>query len=197
MVDIAYVMSLTTVVDHQMKEMWATKKSSEFHRNLRAEAKENADVLARLKVMYDCFFAFGMIWSFGASLDDSKRDFNGYLRGACRANPFPEGGMVYDYYYDAIENKWVHWMDRVKPFDPLFEGLFSALIISTAETERQKHLLDLHKRVKKGVLYVGTPGTGKTTIVHDYFADTDARLDDSDVQHTQVNFNNYTTSESL
>ena len=61
----------------------------------------------------------------------------------------------------------------------------------------QKHLLDLHKRVKKGVLYVGTPGTGKTTIVHDFFADTDAKLDDSDVQHTQVNFNNYTTSQSL
>jgi hypothetical protein len=34
--------------------------------------------------MYDSFFAFAMIWSFGAALDESKRDFSNYLRGMCR-----------------------------------------------------------------------------------------------------------------
>jgi len=67
--------------------------------------------------MYDCFFAFAMIWSFGACLDESKRDFNGYLRATCSKLKFPETGSVYDYFFDPIENKWCNWMDQVKPFN--------------------------------------------------------------------------------
>jgi len=197
MVDIAYIMSLTTVVDYQMKAMSATKKSIEFHKQLRADLDKNPDNMDRIKQMYDCFFAFGMCWSFGCALDEAKRDFNGYLRGQCRKLPFPEAGTVFDYFFDPLENRWVHWMERVKPFDPLFEGLFSQLIVGTAETERQKYLLEMHKRVKKGMLYVGTAGTGKTTIVKDYFADQENPILDSDVLSTQVNFNNYTSSLSL
>jgi hypothetical protein len=117
MVDIAYIMSLTTAIDHQMKAMWATKKSTEFHKNLRVDLDKNQDNLERVKCMYDCFFAFAMVWSFGAPLDESKRDFNGYLRGQCRKLPFPESGSVYDYFYDPIENKWINWMEKVKPLD--------------------------------------------------------------------------------
>jgi dynein heavy chain len=40
---------------------------------------------------------------------------------------------------------------------------------------------------------VGTAGTGKTTIVKDYFAEVDPDL----VLNTQINFNSYTTSMSL
>jgi dynein heavy chain len=88
-------------------------------------------------------------------------------------------------------------MDKVKPFDSLYEGLFSAIIVSTAETERQKYLLEMHKQVNKGILYVGIAGTGKTTIVKDYFADCDNPINESDVLHTQINFNNYTSSMTL
>jgi len=145
MVDIAYIMSLTTVIDYQMKQMTATKKTAEFHKNLRADIDKNPLTVDRVKEMYDCFFAFAMIWSFGAPLDEAKRDFNGYLRTQCRKLIIPEGGSVYDFFYDPLEHRWVHWMDKVKAFDPLYEGLFSAIIVSTAETERQKYLLEMHK----------------------------------------------------
>lgn len=199
MVDIAYIMSLTTAIDYQMKAMYATKKSTEFHKNLRADIDKNAENLERVKCMYDCFFAFAMIWSFGAPLDEAKRDFNGYLRSACRKLPFPEGGSVYDYYYDPIENRWGNWMEKVKPLDPALQevNLFSSIIVGTAETERQKFLINMHKIVQKGILYVGIAGTGKTTIVQDYFADCDNPINDSDVLHTQCNFNNYTSSQTL
>lgn len=101
-----------------MKNMNATKQSSEFHRKLREESLTNADAVSRIKQMYDCFFAFAMIWSFGAALDESKRDFNGYMRSTCRLLTFPEGGTVYDYFFDPVQSKWIHWLDRVKPFDP-------------------------------------------------------------------------------
>lgn len=199
MVDIAYIMSLTTAIDHQMRAMWATKKSTEFHKNLRVDLDKNQDNLERVKCMYDCFFAFAMVWSFGAPLDESKRDFNGYLRGQCRKLPFPEGGSVYDYFYDPIENKWINWMEKVKPLDAGIQetSQFSSIIVGTAETERQKFLLNMHKIVNKGILYVGIAGTGKTTIVQDYFADCDNPVNDSDVLHTQCNFNNYTSALTL
>lgn len=91
--------------------------------------------------MYDCFYAFAMIWSFGGGLDESKRDFSNSLRGACSKLKFPEGGMVYDYYYDPIEHKWIHWLEKVKAFDPMFTGVFSSLVVGTAETARQKYLM--------------------------------------------------------
>lgn len=173
--------------------MNATKQSTEFFRNLRSEAEKKTEVVERIKEMYDCFFAFAMIWSFGACLDESKREFNGYLRSTCTKLKFPEAGSVYDYFYDPIENKWIHWMEKVKPFDPTFDGLFSSLVVGTSETQRQKYLLKMHTEAHKGILYVGTAGTGKTTIVKDYFTDVDSEV----ILTSQVNFNSYTSSLSL
>lgn len=118
MVDLAYIESLCTIIDHQMKEMNKTKASAEYFRNLRAEAEKKTEVVERIKEMYDCFFAFAMVWSFGACLDENKREFNGYLRSMCTKLKFPEAGTVYDYFYDPIENKWIHWIERVKSFNP-------------------------------------------------------------------------------
>jgi dynein heavy chain len=58
--------------------------------------------------------------------------------------------------------------------DPNYECLFSNLVVPTAETTRQRFLLDVHVRAGKGILYVGSAGTGKTTIVRDYFSTLDA-----------------------
>jgi len=173
--------------------MNSTKQSIEFFKNLRAEAEKKADIIERIKEMYECFFCFAMIWSYGACLDESKREFNGYLRSTCTKLKFPEAGTVFDYFYDPIEHKWIHWMEKVKSYVPNDECLFSSLVVSTAETQRQKYLLTMHTEAKKGLLYVGTAGTGKTTIVLDYFNDVDGDV----VLTSQVNFNSYTSSMSL
>lgn len=44
------------------------------------------------------------------------------------------------------------------------------MVVPTAETTRQHFLLDIHVAAKKGMLYVGIAGTGKTTIIKDYFS---------------------------
>lgn len=46
---------------------------------------------------------------------------------------------------------------------------------------------------KKGVLYVGSAGTGKTTVIKDYFS----TLDKDRVLNSSINFNNYTDSKAL
>jgi len=46
---------------------------------------------------------------------------------------------------------------------------------------------------RKGVLYVGNAGTGKTTIIKDYFSTLDKEL----FIYASMNFNAYTDSRSL
>jgi dynein heavy chain len=67
------------------------------------------------------------------------------------------------------------------------------LVVPTAETARQRFLLDLHVAARKGMLYVGSAGTGKTTIIKDYFS----TLDKEHVLNSSINFNNYTDSKAL
>jgi hypothetical protein len=136
MVEIAWVESLVCIIDYQMKQMTATKASSEYFRELRKEAEKNTESLDKIKFIYDCFFAFAMIWSFGGCIDESKRDFNGYLRASCSKIKFPEAGSVYDYYFDPIEMKWVNWMEKVKAYNPDQDGDFSSIVVATAETAR-------------------------------------------------------------
>lgn len=63
----------------------------------------------------------------------------------------------------------------------------------TADTTKNTFLLNLHVMAKKGVIYVGAAGTGKTTIISNYFngLDKDVTLTGS------MNFNSYTDSAAL
>lgn len=83
-------------------------------------------------------------------------------------------------------------MTKVKKYEPN-DGLFSNIVVPTAETTRQRFILDMHVRAKKGVLYVGSAGTGKTTIIRDYFS----TLDKEYVLNASINFNSYTDSKAL
>ena len=78
---------------------------------------------------------------------------------------FPDGGLVYDYYFDVLKGTWSLWSERVKPYNPDFDGLFANLVVPSAETTRQKFLIDVHRKTRRGLIYVGFAGTGKTTII--------------------------------
>jgi dynein heavy chain len=81
----------------------------------------------------------------------------------------------------------------VTQFDKNYEGLFQNLVVPTAETTRQRFLLNIHVGARKGVLYVGSAGTGKTTILKDYFT----TLDKEETQFAAINFNSFTDSKAL
>ena len=83
-------------------------------------------------------------------------------------------------------------MTKVRKYEP-GDGLFLNIVVPTAETTRQRFILDMHVKAKKGVLYVGSAGTGKTTIIKDYFS----TLDKDYVLNASINFNSYTDSKAL
>lgn len=67
-----------------------------------------------LRMTYEAFFIFAGMWAiggcFGGGQDDEKdmKDFNSIWKGASKIK-FPEQGNCYDYYWDPVELKWIHW----------------------------------------------------------------------------------------
>ena len=82
---------------------------------------------------------------------------------------------------------------------PAFNGdllgaeLFSNLVVPSAETTRQKFLIEINRRWKKGIVYVGFAGTGKTTIIKDYFAQADKEV----CVCSSMSMNSFTDSRAL
>ena len=153
----------------------------------RADNKEE-----EIKNIYESFFIFAGMWAYGASLDEDKLSFSGYWKSITK-NVFPEAGQCFDYYFDPLSAKWLHWNEKMGQFDKNYEGIFQNMVVPTAETARQRFLLDLHVAEKRGMLYIGSAGTGKTTIIKDYFT----TLDKEQLLNASINFNNYTDSKAL
>ena len=63
----------------------------------------------------------------------------------------------------------------------------------TTETVKHMSILDLHIKQRKAVLYVGSAGTGKTTIIKNYFLNVDKET----TIVAAINFNSYTDSKDL
>jgi len=131
------------------------------------------------------------MWAFGASLDEDKLSFSNGWKSISKIK-FPEQGMCFDYFFD-VEVGWSHWDNKVAPFDKSYDGLYSNIVVPTAETTRQKFLLDLHVRAKKGILYVGTAGTGKSVIIRNYFSSVDPEV----IANQSISMNSYTDSAAL
>jgi dynein heavy chain len=147
----------------------------------------------KIKLIYEGFFAFAVLWGYGASLDEDKLSFSNGFKSTCTKIKFPDVGMVFDYYSDPLIIAWVHWDQHCPTFNKDYEGLFNNLVVPTAETTRQKFLLDMHVAAKKGMLYVGSAGTGKTTIIKDFFT----TLDKDVTANASINFNSYTDTGAL
>ena len=92
-----------------------------------------------------------------------------------------------------MQATWMPWANKVKAFDPEYDGLFDNLVVPTAETVRQSYMIDIHAKFKKGVMMIGIAGTGKTTVVKDYFAG----VNQDTTATATINFNSFTDSKAL
>ena len=125
-----------------------------------------------MKIIYEGFFCFSFMWSFGATLSEDRIAFNGQIRAMTKVK-FPEGGMIFDYFFSPQTLQFEPWAESVQPFVADFSELFSNLVVPTAETTRQNYLIDVHRSIDRSMLYIGTAGTGKTTVIKNYFTTMD------------------------
>ena len=186
MVVMSYIQSLCCIIDELYNELYRRKDYLDHMKKLK-DAKQEDDIRA----IYESFFLFAFMWSFGAPLSEDKLSFSTTLKS--QSKKFPEQGQVWDFYFDPLQMQWLPWSGRTKPFDTTYDGMYSNIVVPTVETTRQRYLLDLHVRHRRGVLYVGAAGTGKTTIIKDYFS----TLNSEETLSTAINFNSYTDSKAL
>jgi dynein heavy chain len=181
--------SLVCIIDYQYDQLYETKENQELMKRLKEDQETFTE---KMKIIYEGFFAFSFMWAFGATLTEDRISFNGQMRSMSKVK-FPEGGMCFDYYFDPKALEFKPWSERVEPFIADFSELFSNLVVPTAETTRQFYLIDVHRSIDKSMLYIGTAGTGKTTILKNYFT----TLDADRCIHATMNFNSYTDSKAL
>jgi dynein heavy chain len=114
--------SLTCIIDYQYEQLFESKdkETVEFLKRLRENPEELQE---KLKVIYEGFFSFAFMWAFGATLSEDRIAFNGQMRSMCKVK-FPEGGMVFDYYFSPFTLQYEPWADKVEPFTAEMDGLF-------------------------------------------------------------------------
>jgi dynein heavy chain len=106
---------------------------------------------------------------------------------------YPEGGLVYDYFWNVEENKWASWAGKIPNYEHTDEPIYNKIFVPTIHTTRLRYLLDIHLKRKHPVLFVGGAGTGKTQVIKDYLAST--RTDQ--VAYKTINFSSFTDAASL
>ncbi|GCC21888.1 hypothetical protein chiPu_0000270 [Chiloscyllium punctatum] len=130
-------------------------------------------------------FAFGLIWSIGASCDkDGRKIFDAFLREIVSVKStepppasvgkweclFEEKGLVYDYMYEFKgRGRWVHWNETIKSValgDK--KTKVQEIIVPTMDTVRYTYLLDIcvtNGRLDKRRKGVYGPPMGKKCVI--------------------------------
>jgi dynein heavy chain len=95
--DMGMIHTLTCIVDSLYNELYSRKDYNEHMKMLKVEQEEE-----KIKIIYEALFVFGVMWAYGATLSEDKVSFGGQLRGNCAKVKFPDGGQVFDYFFDPI-----------------------------------------------------------------------------------------------
>ncbi|CAH8503219.1 unnamed protein product [Schistosoma turkestanicum] len=145
------------------------------------DAKDNR----YLNLWLQTSITFGIVWGIGGCLDyNSRQKFDQFLRnlltGANKTYPlpkelgqkldfpFPESGLVYDYYYEMKSHgSWRHWNEKNKGDDKFTGRKIREIIVPTMDTARYKFIVDLCVNKHRPLLFVGPTGTGKSVYVQE------------------------------
>eukprot|EP00906_Rhabdomonas_costata_P031047 RCo043883 len=148
--------------------------------------------------LYEKYFVFALIWSFGGPLpSDGRTDFralfNIWWKREFTSVKITEAGSVFDYYIDPQTKEFVPWTTIVPKFKYSKDLKFAQINVETADTVRLTYLMNLFIINQKPVLLVGTAGTGKTRIIKERLD----KLESSEMIYRVINFNSRTDSKTL
>ena len=105
------------IIDALYLELSTRKDYHEQMKKLKEEGREDD-----IKMIYEAYFIFGMMWAFGGPLSEDKISFNNILKSMSKIK-FPEQGQCFDYYFDPLTLQWQHWATKMKRYE-VSEGLF-------------------------------------------------------------------------
>jgi dynein heavy chain len=155
----------------------------------------------------ESLFVFACIWAFGGPVPidktrDYRKDFDAMWRTIFTAIKFPKDGLVFDYFYSVDQNEFLSWSEIVPEYVNMPIGNnpgeveFNTITVQTCDSTRLTYLMHQLVKQKRAVMFVGGAGTGKTSIIKDYLANTEL-LDPETNLSTVINTNYYTDSKSM
>ncbi|XP_067372006.1 dynein axonemal heavy chain 7 isoform X2 [Channa argus] len=180
--DANLVKSLMNLMDCMMDE---------FHDEAKIKTMSEQDICSWLEGI----FVFCLVWSLGASCDDSGRvKFDAVVREvlsdalsektqACHGIlatveapakqltvPLPTEGTVYQYrFIKEGPGRWEMWTDELKTAPPIRKDMqFNEIIVPTENTVRYTALMDLLITHQKPTIFIGPTGTGKSVYITDF-----------------------------
>ena len=128
---------------------------------------------------YERFFIYCICWSLGAMLPAEDRPkFNAKLCELAKGNvpDMEPGDTLFEYYVNEDNTEWAPWVDRVPTWEyPRLEEKpkFASLVIPTLDSVRLEYALNLVSSVDGSSLFVGGPGTAKTTTIKSFIGSFD------------------------
>jgi dynein heavy chain len=164
--DFCSVGSLLTMLDASLKPA--------------VEASETYD-----KERYERVFIYCVVWSLGGMLPlEDRAKFNATLLKLCGSNvpsPFvePETDTLFEYFVDPTTGAWANWTAVVPTWEYPTEQekpKFASLVIPTLDSVRLESVLRLVSSVGKSSLFVGGPGTAKTTTIKQFMSSFDPEV---------------------
>uniref|UniRef100_A0A3Q3KEU7 Dynein axonemal heavy chain 7 n=1 Tax=Monopterus albus TaxID=43700 RepID=A0A3Q3KEU7_MONAL len=180
--DTNLVKSLMNLMDCMMDE---------FYDEAKMKSMNEKDICSWLEGI----FVFCLVWSVGASCDDSGRvKFDAVVREiltrplsektkACHGIlatveappkqltvPLPTKGTVYQYrFIKEGPGRWELWTDELKIAPPISKDMqFSEIIVPTENTVRYMALMELLVTHQKPTIFIGPTGTGKSVYITDF-----------------------------
>lgn len=147
--------------------------------------------------MIERLFLFAAIWGFGATAaadknNDFRKKFSMAWQVAFKGLKFPEKGSVFDYMVQPTTGELQPWADLVPKAFIAGEAQFANIVVPTVDFTRLTYLTDLVAKRERAVLFVGSAGTGKTTLVREYLHNTG-----DGILHANINMNYYTDAAAL
>jgi dynein heavy chain, axonemal len=148
--------------------------------------------------LMESVFVFACVWGVGGAITgdktmDYRSAFDKWWKEEWKNVRFPEQGTVFDYLIDKNTGRIGLWSEKVPSYSHIADGLFGNIVVTTVETQRLSHLLDLLMPNRRAVMFVGPSGTGKTTVIRDKLKSMDAET----MAFLNINLNCFTDSLSL
>ena len=128
----------------------------------------NAEAFDGTKKVITSIFYFCLIWSIGASIDETHwPTFDEMVREQIgnAGVSFPGGGDVHDYFVDLPDKAFKPWKEVVPDFAYDQKTPFFSMLVPTVDTVRYAFIFEHSVDVMKPVLFTGHSGVGKSVVV--------------------------------
>jgi len=135
------------------------------------------------------WFAFCLIWSIGATVEEeSRREIDYILRDI--ESMFPHQNTVFEHFISPEKKDWAPWEEKLTANWKPVEKEFNKIIVPTIDTWRNRYIVENLLKNNTQVLVVGHSGVGKTVLVDGILLTLDALI-----HSFSITFSAGTTSE--